>query len=1089
MSEGKGGGHSELAALKAAIIAGLDVEQFYLKYLPQGTKLQFNSAGWCKHVSCPIHNDTGKPNLSINRNSSGFKCFACGKAGNAFDFLCWVTGREPKVNFNEVLVELANLANININDWKSSDAAKAATAPVDSTSEHGQKSFISKVNKAQAKDSSTPPIASKIVTKFHNALQPPHYKYLKLKRGWNAPTVEMFSVGWAEEQKYKDRDGKWQKGKYILPVNDKDSLCRNLRRYAPDAPSDLKMINTKDYGSPIRLWPLDKLIEANPEHLIYCEGEWDCGLLIQHLIDNSLSPSWYACTNTGGCNSFEPEWLEYFYGRHVYFVFDMDAAGKTWASSIATTHFTSLLSSGKIKSLKIVHLPLDGTKDANDLTDYFVKFGGTMEDLLRIIQATPSAITGGVENSEVTIEAKPVDNFIDCIKDREFIDTRVRVPLTISGQSTKLYHATRSMRVIKCPLMSSDNCCSANAGLQIIPYGDPIFIESCMANRKALTSALQNVACTMSKPCTIEEVEKVVMEEYYAHQVIKRLTVKDDGAGHLINSQQLVTAPVYILQPEKRIDIGPHDYLATGYVRSHPVTRAATMFIEHMEPVDEDWRSFEVNKETIPHLEAIKNYGGVKKILNDITMSVTQIYESDDILLTVLLTYLSPLSISFNGTIMRGWLNTCILGDSGTGKSKTYTRIADWINLGDMFSALSGSRTGLLYSIKQKGVEWYVEIGRYVMASGKIIAIDETQETPAEEIKKMAWAMEEGWLEVCQVASGGYQTQTRTIFIMNPKGGKKISDFAYGCQAMAECFDPMFIRRIDLAVFTTGREDHEFYNKKFDKAATDITLTAEIFRSLVHWAWTRTVNDIKWTDEATDECLKKSSEMSAIYGQADEIPLINPQDFRNNLARVSTSFAILSGSFTDDYEGVIVTADHVRKVAKFFDVVYSSPACNLKQHSKNSGKKKQLRDFDAILGTFNKVINLAKESVDRRWSEGQHFLQMVKMLQQQQYIRKRDLMEQLGVGMQWVQKHIAILAMHNLVEAHRGGYKITRKFNLFIQRWSQDKEVEAVLDDIETKIGKLAMLNPLESDRGIGYDPSMFSDDDPFHGDWRGNGP
>jgi hypothetical protein len=660
--------------------------------------------------------------------------------------------------------------------------------------------------------------------------------------------------------------------------------------------------------------------------------------------------------------------------------------------------------------------------------------------------------------------------------DRRFIDMHIQVPLTISGESTKLYHATRAFRVANCSEFMN-GCCSEGSTIATIPYGDTLFIESCMASKKQLTISLQNIACTRGKCPLVEEVQKVVMQEYFGHQVVKRLIAEEDEQGRMVNRQELLTAPIYVIQPERHLDIGPQDYMATGYVRSHPGTRAACLLVEHLEPMEADWSQFKVNENTIPHLKKIQSYKSVKAILNEITQGVTQIYEADDILLTVLLTYLSPLRMIFNGQPMPAWINSCILGDSGTGKSKTYQRISNWIQVGDLFSALSGSRTGLLYAMKQKGVEWYVQIGRYVMASGKIIAIDETQEIEPEDIKKMAIAMKEGWLEVSQVASGGYRTQTRTLFLMNPKFGKKISDFPYGCLAIMECFDPMFIRRLDIAIFTSGNEDHSFYNKQFDvQAAAAIALKPEDLRSLVYWSWTRSMQDIRWSDESTKHCLDKAVELSGIYGHADDVPLVCPQDFRENLARLSASFAILSGSFTDDYEGVVVTPKHVDIMSRFIDTCYSASACNLRQHSKNSARKKQLHDYEAISETFRKVIEKAKASTDTRFANGYHFVQLILVLQQQHYVKKRDLCEQLSVGMPWVQRHIAILQMHHLVEVFKGGYKSTRKFNQFLRRWQEeDKPYAELMDSIHERLGKLALYVDPEPDFGNGT-PTEYND-------------
>jgi hypothetical protein len=1103
---------AELAAIKQEIIDKLDVKNFYISKMQDQT-VSFKSDGWSHLVHCPIHKDTGKPNFSFNIKSGGFKCFACGAKGSIFDFWSMINMKDPKSSFSEAFITLANEANVNINQSRKTeinspvDSKNVSTGKTQAGSTAGE---YTKLNKAQAANNSIPPIPRQRVEDLEKNLNPEHYKYLAFSRGLTIDTIKRYNICFDTEIKFKNNDSRWVKGKYCIPIVCENNLVRNLRVYSPEAQKEYKMINTKGYGSPARIFPLHELVSLKWETLIYCEGEWDCILLNQKLKEAGLNGEFGigAITNTAGCNTFEREWLEYFVDKNFIFMFDVDPPGKTWAASHATTFFLTPLSTGKIKSLKIVSLPLDGTKEYKDVTDFFIKLGGTTSDLLKIIEDTPQAkisshsevvesskedakedssvekVSTGTDlavldktHSEITIEPIDVNNFVECIKNRQYIDQRVRVMLTISGECTKIYHATRSLRVIGCPLMNDDNCCSASAGIQTIPYGDVSFIECCMSSKKQLMSNLQSIACTKGKQCTIEEVEKVVMQEFFAHQVVKRLTAREDESGRMINSQQLVTSSVYVLQPETHIEIGPHDYMAVGYVRSHPQTRNATLFVEHMEAMEDDWKKFSINEETIEHLKFINSYKNVKELLDDITNGVTKIYESNDILLAVLLTYLSPLWFSFNGTLMRGWINSCILGDSGTGKSATYARVSDWLNLGDLFSALSGSRTGLLYSIKQRGVEWYVQIGRYVTASGKIIAVDETQEMTAEEIKKMAKAMDEGWLDVSQVASGGYRTCTRCIFLLNPKPPKKMSDFAYGCQAMAECFDPMFIRRIDIAVFTTGKEDIGFYNKIEDKNINP-RITSDAFRSLVYWAWTREADNIIWEEEATQECLEKAIDLSLIFGNADDIPLVNPQDFRNNLARLSTAFAILSGSFSDDYESVVVKKNHVMSMAKFIDICYSSSSCNLRQYSKNCGKKKSLKDYENIVETFTKITKHASNSPDRRWSEGKHFLQMILLLQQQQYIRKRDLSEQLGVSPNWVQKHVSILQMYSLIELSGGGYRTTPKFNKFMRQWQDDPEVDQMLEQVSEIVGKNAMAASSEE-----YQQSFYGSqqEDPFN--------
>lgn len=1062
-------------ALREHIVKSLNIKQFYIESL--GCELKIKSDGYSNLVHCPFHNDTGKPNFSISVFNGGFKCFACGARGSIFDFWARKNGFADKQGFQEAVVALANLGGVDIAEFNNNPTIQTAV-PEGNLSTPFPKYYAPKINKAKAYDESHLPLSKQLSKDYHAALKPEHYKYLNVERGLTQKTISLFQIGWDEARRYKNTEGVWVRGKFMIPVFDKDGELRNFRHYASDTSPDMKMLNLSGYGSPPRLFPLEIMRKKNWENVVIVEGEFDCMLLNQKFEEAGLSSTWGAVTNTAGCNTFEAEWVEEFYGKNVFFCLDVDAPGKAWAITHVTKLFLDPLAAGKIESVRIVTLPLDGLKGSKDIGDFFIKQGREFSELFDILQFTPLTEVGGTNNDEASVGAIELTDFVSCVKDKKYIDQRVTVPITISGQSTKLYHATKEFRVKACPLMKEDNCCS-DGGCQIVPYGDELFIESsCITNKRQLEETLRSMACTKQQRCTIEEVQKVVMQEFFCHQVIKRLTAEENDEGRIVNCQELESIPAYVLQPDVHMQVGMQDYIATGYIRSHPTRRNVSFLIEHLEPQEDDWKSFKLNDRTIRDLKAIQGMENVKTILNELTNNVTHIYQADDILLTVLLTYLAPLRYAFNGEFIRGWLNACVIGDTGTGKSATYMRISDWLELGDLFSALSGTRTGLLYAMKQRGVEWYVQVGRYVMASGKIIAIDETQETDAEEIKQMSKAMDEGWLSVSKVASGGYATETRTLFLMNPKHGKKISDYAYGCLALAECFHTMFIRRIDVAVFATGKDEYEFYNKTHDPSEKkNMKLTPEIFKSLVFWAWTRSVNDVHWSEGATLQCLASAGELANVYGHADDVPLVCPQDFRNTLARLSTAFAVLSGSFTADYTGVEVLDKHVIAMSRFVDVLYSSSACNLKQHAKMSGKRKIMRDYDTILETFTKAVSHAKNSPDPRWSEGQHFLQLVLILQHQQFCRKRDLIDQLNVTAAWVHKHVSILQMHNLVELGKhGAWKATRRFNLFMQKWQQEDGIDKMLECVYEKVGKFVMQGDLNSGglRDEGDEPTGY---------------
>lgn len=1104
--------------LKQAIISKLDFKLYFSKHLKATTDLRIDSPdGWSNRVLCPFHNDNSSPNFFVNLENGSFKCQACKAGGSVFDFWLLINGysKDDKTNFKNALIGLATEAGIDIRQFKSS-ATQAkisngnklpASATAQTKQAREETSVIPKHNKADANDKTKPPIPDEKIASNQKELRRDHWVYLNQKRGLNKATIEAARIGFDPQGIAKDAAGNWVEGRYAIPIPDKDGKWRNIRLYSPIASADFKMINyvfakktDKEvrYGSPVRLYGLYELVTGKYENIVICEGEWD-RLLLNQMFREAGYETWLAVTGTHGANTFEPEWLPYFFGKNVYFCYDCDNPGKLASADHVSKYFLKTMD--KYAGVYIVELPLDGSKENKDISDYFLKGNRSCDEFVQLCVGTPEVIAGGMMQDDASQEAIEVSDFISAIKDRRYIDKRIVTPITISGTTSKVYHAIRTYAVVSCKLAASgqegqESCCSTLNTERTLPYGHPLFIEACMERERHILNALAIMTCQKDQKCKVQAVAKVVMEEYFAHQVVERWKSEEDDEGRMRNVQELVHTSVYILQPEKNITIEPQNYLATGYIRTHPKTSIVTFFIESLVPMEEDWKKFELTPDTIDILRTLQKDFTVGSLLEEITNGVTRIYQMDEILITVLLTYLCPLWIYFNGILQRGWLNVAIIGDSGTGKSKSYQRFSDWLELGDLFSALSGTRTGLFYAIARRADEWHVKIGRYVQASGKILAADEMQEMDRAEIKKMGNAMVDGFLRVEQVASGGYKTYTRLIMLLNPKdqwgNAATISDFTFGCDALRQCFDPMFIRRLDLAIVATGNQKYDFYNKFVgtgkvaiaDENKKEMTLMPRMMRMLIFWAWTRRADQIIWTEEATRGALEIATQMSIIYGDDDDVPLVNPQDFREKLARLASAYAILDRNFTPDFQCVKVELVHVKFIANFLDRIYSTPACNLRQKSKSVRAKKFLDDFDRIKDAFESAITQSRSSQNDMRRQGDYLVRFLATIHGMTSFRKRELAEQLNVNVMWVTKRIMIMQGYNLIDvARHGGYKVTRKFNLFMQRWMQDPEIEKMFSQVQDKIGKQALeqadsLQPFEKTYQGGRQEDY--EDDPF---------
>ena len=111
--------------------------------------------------------------------------------------------------------------------------------------------------------------------------------------------------------------------------------------------------------------------EAPLDWVILSEGEWDAFRLYDQGFRN------VAC-HTAGAATWKAAWTRMFAGKKVFIAYDMDAAGLDGADRVAHNLFPVA------EEVRIVRLPLRGTPDENDVSDYF-RLGGDADGFRKLL--------------------------------------------------------------------------------------------------------------------------------------------------------------------------------------------------------------------------------------------------------------------------------------------------------------------------------------------------------------------------------------------------------------------------------------------------------------------------------------------------------------------------------------------------------------------------------------------------------------------------------------------------------------------------------------------------------------------------------
>ncbi|MBF0380174.1 MAG: DNA primase [Magnetococcales bacterium] len=290
-------------------------------------KLKKNGVNWLG--LCPFHNEK-TPSFNVRPDKGFFKCFGCGKGGDAFEFLIRIKG----IEFFDAIEELAGIAGIPLPELEKESSAQ--------------------IQEKQLKEKLRERMTSALAF-FRQTLKSPRGKlarqYLS-DRGLKPETIEKFQLGYAppgwsnlldhfktQEQAVKEleivglatskKDGgnKYDRfrDRIIFPIFDLKGQCVAFggRILGQGEPKYINSPETPLYHKGDILYGLNKTQEAiqKEEKVLVVEGYMDLIALANHGINNVVATLGTAMTQ----NHLRLLWRR---TQRVLFCFDGDRAGE-----------------------------------------------------------------------------------------------------------------------------------------------------------------------------------------------------------------------------------------------------------------------------------------------------------------------------------------------------------------------------------------------------------------------------------------------------------------------------------------------------------------------------------------------------------------------------------------------------------------------------------------------------------------------------------------------------------------------------------------------------------------------------------------
>lgn len=765
---------------------------------------------------------------------------------------------------------------------------------------------------------------------------------LHAKRGLNRRTLAQYRIGWDGER-------------ITIPIRNDLRELVNVRRYGMGLTAN-KMVNWPGYGD-ATLYGLDALKMGK---VILTEGEMDKLLGRQYRFP-TLSA-------TAGAGTWLPEWNALFVGKTVYICYDADDQGDAGARKVANQLRTAA------KAVHIVKWPM--TAKGSDLTNYFVDQGYGRQNFLDLLKVTPPYREKKVSRGRAIAET-PVLKMRESFGPQH-LDKPVTVVATVSGRSASPSALPRRVELLcgqdwqkpkcgKCPMETL----WGGSRRHEVSADDPLVLKMLDTPEDKRRGELLGA---IEIPRTCPRVEVNVDEQWRVDElaVVPNVDDPDEGEGeHMLRRVFNVT---------DQHNLTPVNTTAklTGVSTASPKDGHIVFQSWLCEETKTSLDTFHMTEELRGSLENVFQPGQAQspmdklhELARDLAANVTHIYGRPELHIGYDLVWHSVLDFSFRSSrIGKGWLELLVMGDTRTGKSEAAERLRHHYQCGVLKSCEGATLAGLVGGAQQIGNNWVITWGTIPLQDRRLVILDEVSGISDKGIlEQMSAVRSSGKAQVSKIVSQETFARTRLIWISNPVDGRFINQTNNGAiDAIQKLVtNPEDIARFDMAMVAAQDDvDSSIINGATPPKAPP-RATRELSSALATWAWSRTSDQVVWASGVERHVLAQAEEMGSRY--IADPPLIQPENVRMKLARISV--AIAARLFSHDGTGtkVVVLKSHVDTAVQFLDMLYGKRWFGYADHSRKELRAKEsaktfkvacrlwLGNQERVLETLKTVIN------------------------------------------------------------------------------------------------------------------------------------
>lgn len=731
-------------------------------------------------------------------------------------------------------------------------------------------------------------------------------------------TIKRFNIGWARH--VVDQEGRTiAKNAYTIPVYDASGNIANIRFYQLNPTNDRRKIWGVTGMNRPHLFPIS-VLDDDADSIVVCEGELDAMICVQNGIP--------AITRTASATTWDVAWNTLLKGKRVYLAHDCDSTGQR-----ANVKLLRCLR-GTVQSVVPIRLPYKiREKHGKDLTDFF-KDGYKGIDLRELMKEADAE-----HAPDRPIDLDPSDASILETLDSARVGRPQRIVATVRGKTEPGYSIPRTVE-LNCSTDRGESICqycplygAGGKARVTVASDDPLCLGLIDATRNQVTDAIREKYGALKCPrLQSKTIEYQAVETLFVRPSVEH--VRHTGTADF-STRKITSVGKHDTPPNTTVRI-------TGALQPDPRSQRNEFLAWIVEEQKTSLDSFEITPEIVQGLKLFQPSNGQRpltkrvEVARELSREVTKIYGRDEMHVAMDLVWHSAIAFDFDKQpIDRGWVELLIIGDTRTGKSEADQRLTEHYQAGEIVSCESASFAGIVGGLQQfsGSGEWTVNWGVIPMNDRRKVTLDEAGGLSREEISQLSSVRSSGRAQLTKIRQDETSARTRLTWLANSRSNG-MDKYLYGVDAISDLIgNPEDIARFTLAMCVRrGEVPLEVMNSP--RETGKLSYTSELCHSLIMWCWSRSRDQIEFTDVAVKETYKSAIELGQRY--VEYPPLVQAANVRVKIASLAVALAGATFSTDDTHEKIIVKRQHVQDAVRFMDHIYAMPSFGYLERSQEA---------------------------------------------------------------------------------------------------------------------------------------------------------